>query len=101
MLSGVGPANELRRFGIPAVAERRGVGRNLQDHLMSNVRYGSRGRDQASPAYTGAPFGGFWYSSWCRARNCSYPDMQFMGGSSGGRSTMLLPSLVGHFQSGP
>ncbi|MCX7304486.1 MAG: choline dehydrogenase [Hyphomicrobiales bacterium] len=33
MLSGVGPAAELRRHGIDVVADRPGVGRNLQDHL--------------------------------------------------------------------
>ena len=30
-LSGVGPAQELKRFGIPIVADRPGVGTNLQD----------------------------------------------------------------------
>ncbi len=33
MLSGIGPAAELRAHGIAVVAERPGVGRNLQDHL--------------------------------------------------------------------
>ncbi|QUD89076.1 choline dehydrogenase [Phenylobacterium montanum] len=32
-LSGVGPAEELKRFGLPVVADRAGVGENLQDHL--------------------------------------------------------------------
>lgn len=32
-LSGVGPAAELGAFGIPLVADRPGVGENLQDHL--------------------------------------------------------------------
>ncbi|MEJ1158635.1 choline dehydrogenase [Prosthecomicrobium sp. N25] len=32
-LSGVGPAEELRGLGIPVVADRPGVGENLQDHL--------------------------------------------------------------------
>ncbi|GLK82160.1 choline dehydrogenase [Ancylobacter defluvii] len=32
-LSGVGPAAELRGFGIDMVADRPGVGENLQDHL--------------------------------------------------------------------
>lgn len=30
--SGVGPADELTRLGIPVVVDRRGVGRNLQNH---------------------------------------------------------------------
>ncbi|MET3582111.1 choline dehydrogenase [Mesorhizobium robiniae] len=33
MLSGIGPAEHLREYGIPVVADRPGVGRNLQDHL--------------------------------------------------------------------
>ena len=32
-LSGVGPSAELREFGIEVVADRPGVGENLQDHL--------------------------------------------------------------------
>jgi choline dehydrogenase len=32
-LSGVGPAEELTGFGLPVVADRPGVGANLQDHL--------------------------------------------------------------------
>jgi choline dehydrogenase len=33
MLSGVGEANTLKKLGIPTVADLRGVGRNLQDHV--------------------------------------------------------------------
>ena len=33
MLSGIGPADHLRPFNIPVVADLPGVGRNLQDHL--------------------------------------------------------------------
>lgn len=33
MLSGIGPADHLHANGIPVVADRPGVGRNLQDHL--------------------------------------------------------------------
>ena len=44
MLSGVGDATELRKRGIVAVADLRGVGRNLQDHvLVSGVVYRYRG----------------------------------------------------------
>ncbi len=37
-LSGIGPANLLQSHGIPVVADRPGVGENLQDHLQ--VRLG-------------------------------------------------------------
>ncbi|MBO6919003.1 MAG: choline dehydrogenase [Rhizobiaceae bacterium] len=33
MLSGIGPAEHLKSHGIDVVADRRGVGQNLQDHL--------------------------------------------------------------------
>ena len=33
LLSGLGPADELRALGIPVIADRADVGRNLQDHL--------------------------------------------------------------------
>jgi choline dehydrogenase-like flavoprotein len=33
MLSGIGPADELKRHGIPVVHELPGVGRNLHDHV--------------------------------------------------------------------
>jgi choline dehydrogenase len=41
-LSGVGPAEELRAFGIDVVADRPGVGENLQDHLELTVQIASR-----------------------------------------------------------
>ncbi len=39
MLSGVGDAEYLRRFGIAVVTDSPGVGQNLQDHLDVNVQY--------------------------------------------------------------
>ena len=38
MLSGVGPADDLRKHGIEMVANRPGVGANLQDHLEVYVQ---------------------------------------------------------------
>jgi choline dehydrogenase len=34
LLSGIGPADDLERLGIPVVAHLEGVGRNLQDHVL-------------------------------------------------------------------
>ncbi|KNG92704.1 choline dehydrogenase [Pseudaestuariivita atlantica] len=42
MLSGIGPADELRRHGISVVADRPGVGKNLQDHLEVYVQFASK-----------------------------------------------------------
>jgi choline dehydrogenase len=51
MLSGVGDAAELRKWGIASVANLRGVGRNLQDHvLVSGVVYRYKGKISDRPA---------------------------------------------------
>ncbi|MBS0123813.1 choline dehydrogenase [Thetidibacter halocola] len=42
MLSGIGPAAHLAEHGIPVVADRPGVGRNLQDHLEVYYQFASR-----------------------------------------------------------
>src|SRR6202044_2646636 len=39
MLSGIGDADVLKRFGIPVQADLKGVGRNLQDHLDCSIQY--------------------------------------------------------------
>ena len=41
-LSGVGPAAELGAFGVDIVADRPGVGENLQDHLEFTVQVASK-----------------------------------------------------------
>jgi choline dehydrogenase len=56
LLSGIGPADELRALGIPVEADLPGVGRNLQDHLDINIVARIRepisynGRDRGLPA---------------------------------------------------
>lgn len=42
MLSGIGPADELKRHGIAVLADRPGVGQNLQDHLEVYVQQASK-----------------------------------------------------------
>jgi choline dehydrogenase len=39
MLSGIGAADVLKRFDIAVVAELKGVGQNLQDHLDCSIQY--------------------------------------------------------------
>ncbi len=39
LLSGVGPAGEIRKYGIEPVLDLPGVGKNLQDHLHGAVKY--------------------------------------------------------------
>jgi choline dehydrogenase len=42
MLSGIGPAAHLAEHGIPLVADRPGVGANLQDHLEIYMQFASK-----------------------------------------------------------
>lgn len=42
MLSGIGPATHLSEHGIPVVADRPGVGANLQDHLEIYMQFAAQ-----------------------------------------------------------
>ena len=42
MLSGIGPADHLRSFGIPIAADRPGVGQTLRDHVAAPVVWDMR-----------------------------------------------------------
>ncbi len=42
MLSGIGPADALRRHGIAVLADIPGVGQNLQDHVLVRVEHACR-----------------------------------------------------------
>ena len=51
MLSGVGDATTLKKFGIKGIADLRGVGQNLQDHvLLSGVVFRYKGAMPDRPA---------------------------------------------------
>lgn len=39
MVSGVGPAETLQRHSIPVIADRPGVGQNMQDHVLGGPSY--------------------------------------------------------------
>ncbi|MBC3193403.1 choline dehydrogenase [Pseudonocardia sp. C8] len=45
LLSGIGPADELARHGIPVVSDRAEVGRNLQNHPGVDVQFGTASED--------------------------------------------------------
>jgi choline dehydrogenase len=49
--SGVGPAEWLGEFGITTVADRPGVGRNLQDHLQQRAIYRVHGTKTLNETY--------------------------------------------------
>ncbi len=42
MLSGIGPADQLKGLGIPVVADVPGVGQNFQDHLKLSIRWNGK-----------------------------------------------------------
>ncbi len=56
LLSGVGPADHLGEHGIAVVADRPGVGANLQDHLQLRMIYKVDGISTLNERYY-APFG--------------------------------------------
>jgi choline dehydrogenase len=56
LLSGVGPAVQLREHGIPIVLDRPGVGDNLQDHLQLRAIYKVTGARTLNTTYH-SPFG--------------------------------------------
>jgi choline dehydrogenase len=51
LLSGVGPAAQLREHGIPIVLDRPGVGDNLQDHLQLRAIYKITGARTLNATY--------------------------------------------------
>lgn len=42
MLSGIGPGQHLHDMGVPVLADRRGVGANLQDHLEIYMQFAAK-----------------------------------------------------------
>ena len=51
LLSGVGPAAQLRDLGIPVVLDKPGVGENLQDHLQLRLIYKVTGAKTLNEMY--------------------------------------------------
>jgi len=51
LLSGIGPAAELKALGVPSVLDRAGVGRNLQDHLQLRMIYKVSGLQTLNETY--------------------------------------------------
>jgi choline dehydrogenase len=77
MLSGIGPAADLRRLGVPVAHDLPAVGANLQDHLRVPVRWAAR--TPLAPSTVSA--GLFIYSKSASARRPkAAPDIQFYVG---------------------
>jgi len=111
MLSGVGPAGQLRGLGIDVVADVPGVGENLHDHTMTplvwktqnstdllqmvsdeNMALWASGRGGPF-ASNGGEVGGFFAT-----QGGDVPDIQLIGGATGfvhhGRVKMPIPSFT-------
>ena len=74
LLSGIGPADAIRRHGLPVVLDLPGVGANLQDHPRVAVRWAARQPLAASSVSAGL------FTSSSRAAAARPPDLQFYVG---------------------
>ncbi len=120
LLSGIGPAEDLRRVGIDPVHHLPGVGRNLQEHPTIFGMHRARGSDtferqlridrlaralarwalfRTGPAAS-MPFG---VAGFCRSRTANArPDLQLMATPTAMNARPWFPLLrpgVGHFVS--
>jgi GMC oxidoreductase len=73
MLSGVGPAQQLKEVGIKAEVDLPGVGANLQDHPIAPVVYGYKEGQQSAQAAAGGVEGGLFIHT----RGLERPDIQY------------------------
>jgi len=74
MLSGIGPAAELRRHGITVVADRPAVGANLHDHPRVSIRWAGRTSLPGSSVSAGL------YAFSQQPSGLRVPDVQFYVG---------------------
>jgi choline dehydrogenase len=111
LLSGIGPADQLRALGIDVKADLPGVGENLHDHTMTPIVWATQDStdllEMASPenlslwqsqrggpfASNGAEAGGFFSSN-----GDAVPNIQFIGGPTSfvdhGRFSPPLPNFT-------
>lgn len=74
LLSGIGPADQLKALGIPVVADVPGVGKNFQDHLKLSIRWNGK-TELAGSTVTAGLFTRSSQDAWGNA-----PDLQFYVG---------------------
>lgn len=96
-LSGMGPAEELRAFGIDVVADRPGVGENLQDHLELTVQVASR-LPLTLFSHTGAVRRALIGAEWLmRGRGLGASNHFEAGGFIRSRAGVRYPDIQFHF----
>ncbi len=96
-LSGVGHAGELSGLGIDVVADRPGVGENMQDHLEVYVQYGSKLPVSVAPAlkWRNRPVVG---AKWLFLRSGPGATNHFEGGGfARSNDDVVYPNLMFHF----
>lgn len=98
LLSGVGPAADLRTLGIPVVADRTGVGQHLQDHLEVYIQHRSLQPVSMQPSATQRwrmPFIG---AQWLFLRSGPGATNHFEGGGFvRSNDDVAYPNLMFHF----
>ncbi|MBP0619693.1 choline dehydrogenase [Cupriavidus consociatus] len=95
--SGVGNADELRAFGIDAVADLKGVGENLQDHLEMYLQYECTRPVSLYPAlkwWNKPPIGIEWY---LRGTGIAASNHFEAGGFIRSSDEFAWPNLQYHF----
>ena len=96
-LSGVGPAAELRALGIEVVADRPGVGENLQDHLEFYFQVASK-QPITLYGYTGLFARGIVGLEWLlRGRGLGATNHFEAGGFIRSRAGVRYPDIQFHF----
>ena len=96
-LSGVGNADELKSFGIDAVADLPGVGENMQDHLEVYIQYGCKQPVSVQPSlrYRARPWIG---ANWLFFRSGPGATNHFEGGGfARSNDDVAYPNLMFHF----
>ncbi len=98
LLSGIGAADDLDALGIPVVADRAGVGRNLQDHLEVYVQHQSRQPVSMQPSATELWRRPFIGAQWLFLRSGPGATNHFEGGGFvRSNDDVAYPNLMFHF----
>jgi choline dehydrogenase len=98
-VSGVGPAERLRRLGIPVVLDLPGVGENLQDHLQLRMIYRldrARTLNTLANAWWGKAWMGLQYALWRRGPLSMAPSQ--LGAFAFSDPSRTRPNLEYHVQ---
>jgi choline dehydrogenase len=98
LLSGIGPATDLEALAIPVVADRPGVGQNLQDHLEVYVQHQSRKPVSMQPSATQLWRRPFIGAQWMFLRSGPGASNHFEGGGFvRSNEDVAYPNLMFHF----